>query len=107
MRKRGPGLSCRAVSGAKEVNQKMWRLVFGQHQALYAKCVGSRLSGVLGSRWSICDRPQKEVTCWGRQMTCMVEDGQGHGWIGPMSVWAPSEIVGVGTCEMITGDESW
>ena len=53
------------------------------------------------------DRPQKAVACWGRQMTCVVEDGQSHGWIGPMSVWALSEIVGVGTCEMIIGDESW
>ena len=40
-------------------------------------------------------------------MTCVVEDGQGRGWIEPRLVWTLREMVSVDTCEMMIGDESW
>ena len=67
------------------------------HQACDAKCAGRQSRGRLESRCDMCERPQKGVTCCGRQMICVVDGGQGHG----------GEIVDAGACEMMIRDGSW
>ena len=74
----------------------MWRLVVVLHQACDAKCVGRQSRGRLESRCSMCERPQKGVTCCGRQMMCVVDGGHGH----------DGEIVDTGACDMMIRDES-
>ena len=90
-------MSCSALADAKEVSQNMWRLVVGQHHAFDAKCAGKQSRGMLESRWEMCERPQKGVTCCGRQTICVVDGGHGQ----------RSEIVSSGACEMMTRDVSW